>query len=127
MIDPNLQVSWNLSESLILQISNLLQNATNNFINGKIGNAFTSMQAIRLIINQDLISSEIKDLDKKEKEAALMINYNQVYRGFAVDGNKQTYFFKGREKYLAYHHAIMAALKLHGYSIPSRPDSKRLN
>lgn len=123
----NEQVAWNLSEILIGQIGNLLQKANTEFINGKIANAFVSMQTIRLLINQDLAPEEITALNSAELEAIKIMNSGSIYTGFTTNESKKKQYFLGRAIFVDYHNLIMGALKRHGYSIPPKPDSTRIN
>lgn len=125
-VEVSQQVAWNLGSSLIMQISNLLQNASNHFIAGRIGSAFTIMQAIRLIVDQDLDAEERQEIIKQEKKAASIMNHSDVYRGFEIDHKKKTSFFQGRQIYLDYHNQIMAALKKHSYTVPAKQDTVKI-
>jgi len=120
------KVSWNLSEILIKQIGNLLAQANSNFIAGRIGNAFTIMQTIRLLIHHDLGEKEVKKILKSEEEATSMINNTDMYKGFNVDEGKKILFFDGRAKYVLYHNLVMSCLKEHGYSIPPKAETHRI-
>lgn len=123
----NEQVAWNLSSILIEQIGLLLKKAITENINGKIGNAFRVMQNIRLLIHHDLSPDEVKDLIDIEKKASAIINNGDLYKGFKADEDKKAKYFIGLELYIKYHNKIMNALKKHGYSIPGKLDSTRIN
>jgi len=126
MSEESEKVSWNLSEILIKQIGNLLAQASSNFIAGRIGNAFTMMQTIRMLIHQDLKKEEIKDLNTAEKDAKNMSNSADLYKGFQIDAERQKKFFEGRLKYVEYHNLVMDCLKRHGYSIPPKAEAHRI-
>lgn len=123
----NEQVAWNLSSILIDQIGLLLRKAVIENINGKIGNAFRIMQNVRLLIHHDLNEDELQELIELEKKASIIINNGDLYRGFEEDDQKKTKYFIGLECYIQYHNKIMIALKKHGYSIPGKLDTTRIN
>lgn len=119
-------VSWNLSQNLIQQIGNSLQQATRAFIDGKIASAFTIMQSISLAIHQDLAPDELKLIEKMEADTADLVNYGSTLKGFTNDANMKERYNRGRIKYIKYHHQIMKSLKRHGYSIPPKADHTKI-
>lgn len=126
MVETAQPVSWNLSGQLINQISGLITNSTTKFIEGKIGTAFTILQAIRGLVNHDLGPTEITTLDNLEKDAAQMINIGSIYKGFKIDEKAQDRFFAGRRKYIVYHRTLMGYMKAHGYTIQPKDDTTRI-
>lgn len=121
------QVSWNLSQMLIIQIGNLLSEASKYFIMGSISDAFVRIQSIRMLISHDLSEEELSSLlDLENKYGGQIINGGNLNKGFKTDDRKLKVFTDGRTYFIQYHGKVMNSLKKHGYSIPPKQDSSKM-
>lgn len=107
------QVAWNLSSSLIMEIANLLQRSSNNYLTGNITKAFWSLKAIKLRIIQSLNLDERKEFKKLEEK---MINA----RSEQSDSNISLHFEE-------YNELLMDKLEKYGYTISKKEDMTKMN
>ena len=120
------QVAWNLAEHLIWEISNLLQNASNNSISGGYNKSFYNLRAIRLRITPYLDEEEKADMIRLEKRLFLALSRSTSSSFSSTEDNKNARI-EVFEKYGEYNDSIMYALKRYGFLVPEKEDKTKLN
>lgn len=128
------QVSWNLAEQIILQIGNLMQQATVTFLKGNISACFFHYKEIKLLVFADLNDEERERLIKLEKE----FNSNSVYLNQELLGrlNKEVYhkiqskIIEGIEKANSslqeYRETLVKLLSKYGYHISKKEATNKM-
>jgi len=110
------QVSWNLSQALINEISSLLLQSNTQYLQGKIDQAFFSLKAIKLRIIQNLSEEECQAFRKLENLSFLKLEKAT---------EQQKLFLIGRN-YENYNNLVMRSLQKYGFLIPFKQSSKQM-
>jgi hypothetical protein len=123
------EVAWNLSQALIMEISNLLQRANNHYLKGELDKAFYCLKAIKFRIIQDLNPEERKVLSDLEDTYSQLIHALAEFTSSpnnaknnmpenVIKISKQ----KGPEGYEKYNETLMDLLGKYGYTISKKED-----
>ena len=126
------QVSWTLSMALIMQLSDLLRNSINLYLNGNIESAFFRLKAVRMRIIQNLRTKKLKGDEKSEREECLKFETD-----FAKQKLNKEDLIKDKAKYIStkqeqmriyeeYNTFIMDLLEKYGYLIKKRDDTTNI-
>lgn len=113
--DITKEVSWNASQGIIFQISNLLDTATKRYLEGKNKEWFFRLKAIKMRIIQSLESGERKELKEKEGEIEKLFSSNKI-----IDKVKITSAIE------RYNELLMDFLDEYGYLIQKKTDMGRM-
>lgn len=108
------QSGWNLSQALIMQIGELLRQASYEWLNGYSGKAFWCYREIFYLVLPDMSIKELK------KGRNLELEY---FRNSKENGMKSINLNIILTNYRSF---IMMVLKRHGYFISRKEDSSRM-
>ena len=104
------QVSWNLSQSIIMEIGNLLQRANTYYLSGHLDQWFFSLKAIKMRF--------IQSLEPKEREELAELELNIISMGS---------FKLAMIQVENYNERIMDLLQRYGYAMKLRDDLTNIN
>lgn len=129
------QVSWNLSESIILQIGDLLQQARNSYLRGDLERCFYAVREIIFLIYADLSDEERGKIEEMRK------NFLEYYRLSRVPNLKVRKILekqnggmpdfvelkrKADEELSELRKYLMILLDANGYTIQKKEETKRM-
>jgi len=109
------QSAWNLSQMLIFQISQLLQEASLFYTKGNVRKAYFKTREIRFLIHADLTEEEIKECKRLEKLFSVLPSKRPM-RAVQI----QEYFLT------KYREEIFNLLKKYGYLVSKKEESTRM-
>ena len=119
-----LQVSWNLSQMLLQEISELLYISSHAFVERRLSKAFESLKGVRMRIVQSLNQEERKQLSTIEEQARqrILIENSVGMPSNIYDGNRG----KLAKIVEVYNDMIMDMLEKYGYLIAKKEDVKKV-
>lgn len=125
--DHNSQVAWNLSSSLIMEVSELLVKADQEYLQGKPDNAYYSMKAIKMRIVNSLNAEERKYLKAMESKVVRWVSIANMYASKYKYKEASQARAVLAEKYEEYNETIMDLLDKYGYLIQRKEDKTKIN
>lgn len=125
-MEENVQVGWNLAQSLLQEIASLLEGASRAYIAGNYPNAFNHLRAVRMRISPSLKKEEHKEMTEKESGFAKWYGQS-ISTGFSQTKMQSFSAFKVFQIYGQYNDLLMQALGKYGYLIPPKEDKTNLN
>lgn len=120
------QVSWNLSQALLTEISGLLLKASNFYVDSKYWPCFDCLKAAKLRFIQSLNVSERKQFLEQEEKVKAILKYHIL--ALAETQPKLWVKIKGLIclEVDKYNIMIMDTLNKYGYLIKAQEDVKRM-
>ena len=125
--NQNIQVSWNLSQSIIQEMSNLFQRADDNYINRNYSKAFECYRTIKQRAIQSFNPEERKKFQAIEEEILLSLSASSDEN---IKNNHPALFRKAInnifKKLDEYNTLLMDTLNKYNYLIPPKKDRTKL-
>ena len=123
------QVSWNLSQFLIIQMSELLQNASLLYYNRQFYKCFLKLKCVRMRLVPYLQDTEVTTLKNSEEEIQKCYGaFQGSKKGFAQPDEKAARAFRSLQKELDdYNDNLMGLLRQYGLLIAMKEDKTQMN
>lgn len=121
------KVSWNLSESLIQEIGDLLKEASRTYIQNHFDKTFSILKAVRMRIIDRLKDDELKifvDMENKMYLLSKLKNNREDFGAQSLENLKYSYeFWKLLDDY---NNMLLKTMRKYGYLIQAKEDKTRL-
>jgi len=131
------KVSWNLSQALIFEISNMLKLSSTNYILMNFEKSFTALKCVKMRIIANLNEDEIMEFVTLEKNCKIGLIKQKVTKfkesnqfgcpytedDFNAAKNIKVNLVDAIDEY---NEKIMIALKKYGFLIPAKKDSTQM-
>lgn len=117
------QIAFNIGIPYAFYISDVIKKAFNSYAEGNVDGAYWTINALRELINHDLLEHELKELDQIELN---ILSYKQKYKSAKTreeyQKNKNLWFAEVKN----YMRKVMGQVKTQGY-LPRKKDRTKLS
>ena len=129
------QVSWNLAQSITMQLANLLQKGSTHFLNGNLVACFYTFKEIKILIFADLKENErerLNDLEEKFYKTSACFQIEYLRTRIAPEFYKKLKNSDSISRHEAnkviekYRESIISLLANYGYLIGKKEDTGRM-
>ncbi len=124
MVEETIQVSWNLSQSLIAEIGNLLHQASTHTLHEKYWLAFDCLKAAKLRFIHSLNPKERKEFEAQEKVITKYLKYHIMELEYLNPNMWHKIRNIIRLETDKYNTLVMDTLNKYGYLIPPKENHK---
>lgn len=128
MIEDNRteEVSWNLSQILISEIGNLLNNASHNYVKRNYAKTFDYLKAVKMRIVAYLSEAEIKNLCILEEKAYKYMEVRKPHGFKPITPEQSKNNFLLWKLLDEYNTTLFILLRKYGLLIPMKEDTSKL-
>ena len=126
------QVSWNLSQQIIMQIGNLMSTASSDYLKGDYPSCFHKFREIRVLIGNDVSKEELAKLKEVEERIISYIPYTNptIKNKYHNKGNLINYVNRQNNDAVyvlfTYRELIIELLGKYGYHIAKKEETARM-